>query len=259
MTKMWAVLAIVGLFAALLGGCGGGGQPQVETSPTPSTGEDAALAPCRALQALQTYHYSVSFKLESPEPEGSPTAVQPTPTTTLTREFNGPFSFEYNIDASFVAPDRVELDISGTGSPFSMIVIGDQSWVQLGGEWQQSQQGSTVPYRPVDICEAILADLDLSQGQPEEEKLNDVKALHYTFTQVPSERAMGKIFGSQSDMGILLKKLDVGLWLAEKDNSPVRIDVSSSGLYADGREMRAHILVDIKDANSSDIQVEPPS
>jgi hypothetical protein len=258
MTRMWAVLAIVSLSAALLAGCGGGGQPQVETSPTPPTGEDAALAPCRALQALQTYRYSVSLKLESPEPEGSPTPVQATPTTTLTREFNGPFLFEYNIDASFVAPDRAELNISGVGSPFTMIVIGDQSWIQLAGEWQQSQQGSTVPYRPVDICEAILADLDLSQSQPEEEEINDVKTLHYTFTQVPSEQGMGRIFGMQSDMGILLKKLDVGLWLSEEDNSPVRIDVSSSGLYADGREMRAHILVDIRDANSTDIQVEPP-
>jgi hypothetical protein len=258
MAKMWAVLALVGLFAALIGACGDGEEAQVEASPTPPTGEDAALAPCRALQSLQSYHYSVSIELTSPEPEESPAEAQPTPTSTLTREFTGPWLFEYNIEASFVAPDRVEVFISGTGAPFSMIYIGDQSWVELAGQWRQSEQPSNVSYTPPDICEAILADLDLSQGQPEEEKLNDVKTLHYTFTQVSSEEAMGKLFGIQSDMGILLKELDVDLWLAEEDNSPIRIDVSSSGLYADGREMRAHILVDIRDVNSSDIRVEPP-
>jgi len=37
------------------------------------------------------------------------------------------------------------------------------------------------------------------------------------------------------------------------------MDIGGSGLYADGYELRVHILVDIRDANSGSIQVEPLS
>jgi hypothetical protein len=46
-------------------------------------------------------------------------------------------------------------------------------------------------------------------------------------------------------------------WLAERDNWPVRIDIGGSGLYADGRDLRMHIMVESRDANSGDIRVEP--
>ena len=59
-------------------------------------------------------------------------------------------------------------------------------------------------------------------------------------------------------MDILLKKLDVDLWLSEKNNWPVRMNLSSSEVYGDGRELRVHLLLDIGDANSGDIRVEPP-
>jgi len=51
----------------------------------------------------------------------------------------------------------------------------------------------------------------------------------------------------------------VGLWLSEKGNWPVRMKLSSSGLYGDGCELRADLLLDIRDVNSADIRVEPPS
>jgi hypothetical protein len=197
--------------------------------------------------------------VESPEPEESPTGPRPTPTSTLTREFTEPFLFEYNIDASFVAPDRTEASISGAGEPFSMIVIGNQTWVYVAHQWSEAAQPTQVGYPPTGICEAVLTDLDLSQTEPLEETANDVKSLHYTFSQVSSENAMARIFGAGSDMDILIKTLDVDLWLAEKDEYTVRMDISGSGLYADGRELRAHVLVEIRDANSADIQVEPPA
>jgi hypothetical protein len=60
-------------------------------------------------------------------------------------------------------------------------------------------------------------------------------------------------------LDILLKELDVDLWLGNKDRWPVRIDIRSSGVYGDGRELRVHLLLDTRDANSGDIRVEPPS
>lgn len=262
MARVWAVLAIAGLFAVLAPACGGAEEPAAEGSPTPRpTGEEAALAPCRALQAFETYRYSANLKLESPEPSESPPELQPTPTSALTRAFTGPFAFEYDIDGSFVAPDRFQAWITGDGNSFGLIVIGSQSWIQTEpeGRWTPTTEPYQMPYKPLDICEAVLPDLDVSQAQPQEEKLNDVKALHYTFSQVHSEQAWAKIYGPGSDLDILLKKLDVDLWLAEKDKWPVRMEIRSSGLYGDERELRARILADVRDTNSDDIRVEPPS
>lgn len=258
--QAWALLAIVGLLIALAAACGGGGEQQAEGSPTPpSTAEDGALAPCQALQVLKAYRFSANVKLESPEPAENLPEPRPTPTSTLTREFSGPFSFESNLEVSFVAPDRFEV-LSTTGaSEVALIIIGDQIWVETDGGWMPTTQWYDLPYTPSEVCETVLADLDFSLVEPQEEKINDVKTLHYTFPQVSSEQAMGKIFGPESDMGILLKKLDVDLWLATEGGWPVRMDIHSSGLYADGRELRAHLLVDVRDANSPDIRVEPPS
>jgi hypothetical protein len=260
LTKAWGVLAIVGLLTALAAACGGGGEPEGEGSPTPPpTGEDAALAPCRALQALKSYRYSLDLTLESPESAETPAEPQPTPTIALTPRYTTAVRFDYAIDASFVAPDRIEAVITaGSGDAFSMISIGDQVWVELAGRWTTPSEQTGIPYLPLDICEGVLFDLDLSQVEPQEEKLNDVKSLHYSLPQASAPQAMAKIFGVSSDMAILIKTLDVELWLAENDKWPVHLDIDGSGFYTDGRELRVHVSIDVRDANSGDIQVEPP-
>lgn len=250
-----AVLAVLGLVASLLAACGGG----EEEPASPPGGEDEAIASCRALEALEKYRYIVNWSLESPELTESPTAGQPTPTSDLTRDYIGHFFFEHNIEASFVAPDRIDAIISSAGGvPFRMITIGNQNWALFADHWREALAEQRIGYRPLDICNAILVDLTLSQAERQEEKVNDIESIHYSFSQVPSQQAMAMIFGPDSDTVSLITAADVELWMAEKDNWPVRIEVSGSGLYADGRELRMHILVEIRDANSDDIQVEPP-
>jgi len=260
LTKTWGLLAIVGLLAALAAGCGGGGEPQAEASATPApTAEDGDLAPCQALQALEAYRYTVELRLESPEPSETPAGPRPTPTSTITRNFGGHYLFEYTIETSFVAPDRFAALLTGdSGEPLAMIAIGALVWTEGPSGWKLDDEPFTIPYQPPVICEAVLADLDLSAAEPQEEKVNDVETLHYTFPGVHSEQAWAKIHGPGSDLDILLKELDVDLWLSEKDTWPVRMKLSSSGLYGDGRELRVDLLVDIRDANSADIRVEPP-
>lgn len=260
LTKAWGLVAIVGLLIALAAACGGGDEPQAEGSATPpSTVEDGALAPCQALQALEAYRYTVELRLESPEPSEAPGEPRPTPTGTIVRSFGGDFLFEYVIEASFVAPDRFDaLLTAGSEEPVAVITIGGQVWTLTPGGWRLAQGPYTIPYQPPVTCEAVLVDLDLSATEPQEEKVNDVDTLHYTFTEVHSEQAWAKIYGPGSDLDILLKELDVELWLSEKDNLPVRMKLSSSGLYGDGRELIVDLLMEIRDANSADIQVEPP-
>jgi hypothetical protein len=261
LTKAWGLLVIAGLLIALAAACGGGGE---EGSPTPlptgtpsPTEENSALAACQALQALDTYRYLETMTLESSQPAETPSESQLTPST-LTRESTEPTQFEYDIDASFQAPDRTEAAITANQQePFTMINIGDQVWVQVAGTWRTGP--APIPYKPPDICQAVLSDLDLSQVEPQEEKVNDVKSLHYTFSQASAPEAMANIFGQGSDADVLIKTLDVELWLAEKDGWPVRMDIGGSGLYADGGELRVHFSIDVRDANSADIQVEPPA
>jgi hypothetical protein len=258
----WALLALAGLVSVLAAACGGGSEPEAEGSPTPPlTEEDGTLPPCEAFRALETYRYTVEVTLESPDPTENPPESQLTPTSSVTSPFTEPYLFEYDIDASFVAPDRVQALITSgwLDEPFGMIDIGGQVWMQtgVGKEWKTFETG--VPYKPLEICEGVVPTLDLSLVEPQQEKVNDVETLHYSFSQVPTQQALGKIFGEQSDMAILIKTLDVELWLAEKDRWPARMDIAGSGLYSDGRELRVHILVNVRDANSGDIQVEPPS
>ena len=72
------------------------------------------------------------------------------------------------------------------------------------------------------------------------------------------EQATGACRRALGPQQHLLKNLDADPWLAEKDNWLVRMEIRSSGLYGDGRELRAQLLLHIRDANSGDIRVEPP-
>jgi hypothetical protein len=259
------ILAVLMLVGGLAMACAGG----EESTPTQgaTVGPEGVLAPCVALNGLTAYRYSVQLELASPKPtEGGaePTegAAEPTatPTTTFTRPYTGDFAFDYRIDADFVAPDRTQALITSGGSELPMIIIGQDSWVHLGDAgWRPPEYPTPLPYQPADVCQAVFPELDLSAFEPQEEDANDVATLRYTLSQVPAGQALAKIFGPESDMALLISKLDADVWLAKKDGWPVRMDISAVGVYGDGRELRAHLLIDIKDANSGDIKVEPPA
>jgi len=256
LSRAWLILAALTLIGGLATACGGG---EESAAPTPSVteGQEGIPAPCLALESLNTYRYSVQLKMESPEPTESPTV---TPTTGITRPYTGDFVFDYQIDADFVAPDRTEALIDSGVGELPMIVIGQEVWIRLGeGSWTQPQYPTPLPYRPPDICQGRFPELALSLVEPAEEEPNDVKALRYTLPEVPAGQAMAKIFGPDSDMTLLISELDVDVWLAKKDGWPVRMEISGNGLYGDGRELRVHLLVDVKDANSGDIKVERPA
>lgn len=277
LTKLWAALVALGLAAALAVACNGGGegegsptvqptggttaQPTAEGSLTPGpTGQATTSAPCQALASLKSYRYVSNVTLESPEEIVPFTEGQPTPVATLTRDFQGPFQFEYNIDASLVVPDRIDAMIdTGTGDSSNLIFIGDKQWILQEGQWREGGAQYGLPYKPIDVCNALFAELSLDQAQGEKETVNDVAARHYAFPATPPGQAVATIFGPQSDMAVLFQAMNVEVWVAEKGGWPVRMDIQGSGLYSDGRELRAHLRVELRDANNKDIKVEPPA
>lgn len=266
LAKLWGVLAGLGLVAALMAACNGGGdnsptvQPTGEapTSPQP-TQQATTSAACQALASLDKYRYVSNVSLESPEEFAPSGEGEPTPATTMTREFTGPFLFEYNIDASLVSPDRVSAEMRvGVGEPFNIIIVGDRHWITVGSDWQEVGAQYVVPYRPLEICNAIFPEIDLSQAQGEKESVNGVSALHYTFAGTPSGQAMASIFGPESDMDILFQDMNVEVWVTEKDGWPVKMDIQTSGLYGDRRELTGHLQIELRDISKGDITVEPP-
>jgi hypothetical protein len=258
LSRAWLILAALALIGGLATACAAGEESAAPT-PSPTQGQEGIPAACLALQNLKTYRYSVQLELESPEPAEGPAQPTVTPTTAITRPYTGDFLFEYQVDADFVAPDRTSVLIDSGGGELAMIVIGQEVWTRMGeGGWARPQHPPPLPYQPLDICQALLPELDLSSLEPQEEEANDVKALRYTLPEVSAGQALVKIFGPESDMAFLISTLDADLWLAKKDGWPVRMEISGSGLYGDGRELRVYLLIDIKDVNSDDITVEPP-
>jgi len=277
-TKLWAAIVTLGLAvvlsAAACGDGGGdeGGSPTAQPTDTglstvgptaaasPSiqpTQQVAASAACQALTALKTYRYISNLTLQVPE-EPVPPEERPTPAATLTRDIEGAYLFEYDIDGAVVAPDRLDVQITGgTQNPFGIIIIGDQRWISLEGEWRESPQ-TVVPYQPMDVCNALFPELNLDQARGEKTTVNDVNALHYVLPATPSGQTIATIFGPTSDMAILMQTMDIEVWTAEKDGWPVEMDIQSKGVYANGRQLQAHIHIELRDINDKDIRVEPP-
>lgn len=254
MTNAWGLLAVVGLLAALAAACGGGG-PETEQSPTPPpTGEEAALAPCRALEELKTYRFTSQLRIEAEE-WPVPAEGQPTPVATPAPEV-----FEYVVEASYQAPDRIQGLTGPPGNELPILAIGDERWYDLGGGWTQDPRLPPVRYQPITICRAIFPDLDLSVVEPQHEAMDKVEALHYHFDDVRSEEAIARIpaIGS-GPLSEALKEFQVDVWLAEKDGWPVRVEFRSSGRIADGQKASLELSTELRDVNDKSIKVEPPS
>jgi len=259
-------LATAATLAAVVAvACGGGGAP-TPASPTAvsTTAEVTRLAPCNALEGFKTYRFTSHLKLESPEPSGQSTpSPQPTAgggaTATPARghTFVGPFLFDYQVDADFVAPNRISAVVSGGAFPLSIIVIGDMGWAEVDGRWLERPR-EVIPYQPLDACRALFSELDLWAVQPQSETVNGTATLHYSLPGVAKGQALAKIFGPGSDEDYVIQKMSVDVWLTEKGGWPARMEIRGSGFYADGRELRMELVVDVKDVNNKKIKVERP-
>jgi hypothetical protein len=253
-------LLVLGLVLVLAAACGGGGSDN--SSPTPQvTGGPpgaATAAPCQMLVEADTYRYVAKVTLDSPETTETPSEDLPLPSPTLTRPFTGPFLFQYDVEATVVAPDRFAYTITTAGAePFGVVVIGQDTWAQFDGNWRVSQPVS-VGYQAIPICEAILPELDLSQAQPESEDIDGTKTRHYSFARNASPEGVGKVFGVGSDMDLLIDTLDVDLWLSEDDDSLVRLEAQGKGLYSDNRPLMVRVVLDVRDIDDDDVKVEAP-
>jgi hypothetical protein len=216
--------------------------------------------PCQTLANAKTFRYVSKVTLESPETTETPTAELPLPSSTRTRAFQGPFLYQVDVDASVVTPDRFRFAITTTDTPpFGIIVIGQEIWRETNGNWELTSQPVDVLYQPIPVCEAILPELNLAQAEPQREELDGLETAHYSFLKNASPEGVAKVFGENSDMALLIKALDVDLWLSDDGDELVRLELKGKGLYSDARPLMVHLVLDVRDINDESITVEPPT
>jgi hypothetical protein len=198
--------------------------------------------------------------LESPETTETPTADLPPPSATVARAFGGPFLYQYDVEASVITPDRFRFTITTTDVPsVSIIAIGQEVWQETDGTWQPQTQPPSIPYQPIPVCEAILPELDLAQAAPQRENIDGLDTIHYSFPKNASPQGVAAVFGEGSDMALLIKTLNVNLWLSGDGANLVRLEFEGKGLYSSGRPLMVHVVLDVRDINDKDIKIEPPT
>ncbi len=266
LARLWAALVALSAVIAVTAACGNDGPsvgsptPQATAAATPIASPAALAAPCQTLVDAKTFRYVARRTYESPDTTETPTAEMPLPSSTLTRDFGAePFSDEYVVDGSVVAPDRHYFKITATGGePFGAIVIGSQLWWEEGGVWEARSGPLAVSYQPPGVCQAILSELDLGQAEPQREEIDGLQTIHYSFPKNPSPSGMAQVFGENSDAALLVPAPDVDVWLSEDGQELVRLELGGKGLYSDGRLLIVRLVIDVRDINDESITIEPP-
>jgi hypothetical protein len=239
------------LISLLLIACGGGGNG--EPSALPANG----AAVCEALKGAERFRYTFKHVLESPQQENPPTDPP-------ARDYSIPpshadFLFELTHTGSAVRPDRLDFVISTTEDQPSArtIRIGENQWFLLGDSWQVATEPGSFPFTPPNICDVLVAPLDLAGKTADPQTVGDTEARHVR-VDAATLSAAAQLFGPASDMGRLLTSFDVDLWLDKDNDRLVKVEAVSKGTYPFGRELSLTLVMEVSSYNDDEIEIQPP-
>lgn len=251
-----ASVAMALAFAA----CGGGGavDPDVQRLPSQFRGEDV-LAFCESLSELHGYRFTVSFDIQSPQPQGPvdeelvgdpPFALAPT---------SPDFAISQAYEGAVVNPDRLEYELGQGSAALTVRVIGAQEWISAGGgAWAASTSPRQFGFDPQSVCTAIATGLELIDAEVSDDEVEGRGRLRFSAEDVDVPVASNLLaFGPGSDMGRLLNRFDVDVWTTE-DLVPVQLRARGEGQYPSGRTMSMELLLTLRDLNDRSIEIEPP-
>ena len=241
------------LLSLLVTGCGGGGNDNGEPSALPANGS----AVCEAVKGAERFRYTLNYVLESPQQESPPT--DPPAADYAIPPSQPDFRFDITHSGSAVRPDRLDFVISTTPDQPSTrtIRIGENQWFLLGDSWQVASEPGSFPLTPPNVCDVLVAPLDLTGKTADLQTVGDTEARHVR-VDAASLSAASQLFGPASDMGRLLTSYDVDLWLDKKNDRLVKLEAVSKGSYPFGRELSLKIVMDVSSYNDDEIEIQPP-
>ncbi len=145
------------------------------------------------------------------------------------------------------------------GGTMEIIIVGQDQWINLDGEWMYSQAspdemddfGMGMIFTPDEIFSgAANGDYDYVG----KEKINGIRTKHYRFDLDPAQAAD---FGDVTDM----TEGQADVWVADEPNLPhfpVKLVIVTKGEIEDGVQGTATIEMEITDVNAP-ITIEPPA
>ena len=213
---------------------------------------------CEPLTNLESYRYQteVTFDLAERDPSSEPTDPY----------YPGPFTLTQVVEGVVQRDGKVEATTRTTeppGSETNTIVIEDQAWLKpVDFDWVFIDLATSpfpIVYFPLDTCNAIAPDIDVSTETGKLEDVGDVPSLRYSFDSLSSQLlARHPSFGPQSDAGRLISEFRGDIWIAEKDHYITRLDIEGTGTYENGRPLTVKIFLEVFDQNDDSIRIEAP-
>ena len=240
-----AALAGPALIFALA--CGGDSEddPSADAYAPSGSGDGAQLVDISRsaanLEALRSFRFDVSMKLDFAQPSGDD----------LSSALAGLIG-DIKVTGAYVAPDSLQVETVFAGEEIAYVQIGSQAWTKVDGAWQVTPADAT----PNDLFQELLPQEVLRAAKTSSEKVNGVEATRYSFDK-ESLLTLAALFGEGPADLDDVSEVTFDLWLTDA-NIPVKLVIAVAGQDENGQDVSVDLELNIRDINSSSIEIEPP-
>ncbi|MFQ5880116.1 MAG: hypothetical protein ACE5IZ_08095 [Dehalococcoidia bacterium] len=235
--------------------------PAVPDTPTPTATATPRPPGTARLMDLSSYRYTMRWEIAG---------VDSVVAERLGRLADDPDAlpdpFVVVVRGSFVAPDSQEASytISGVDGEFTVVVIDNDQWLKLPGgaiigpttfEGSLDDVNEAVSFWDQRVAEA---DVPITCAGAGTELVNGVAARHCQITTATIQQ-LARLLDVDIDEEGQITTLSFDLWVHDSEGYPVRVRMALQGVDEEEKAFSVQGALDITDANSPAIQVQPPS
>jgi hypothetical protein len=217
-------------------------------------GLDSGGVNCAALKD-QPYRFlsTVTYNVEapvSPTPEGVPPGPDP---ITLTQQIAGVVE-----DADSYQADMSLINGAITNTS-SAVRDGNSSWLKTTGDWtEQSGEYELVPYRPLELCEAMAPDIDVGTATGVTEDVNGISSARLDLAALETDWPdRSTDFGPGSDVATLINAFNGSVWVAAAGSYISKAQLTGDGIYPDGSLFHFEISYEVSEYGAAITVVRP--
>ena len=209
------------------------------------------------LQELTSFRFDFSMTLDlGGLGSGSGTAGEDPFADALAMAFLGLLG-GIEAEGAYVAPDKVEVRLTLAGQEMGYVQIGDDAWMNDGAGWQATQAGESLDFSqsPADLLSDFLPQQVLQAAETSSETVNGVETTRYSFDRealAQLSEDMGEPAGLED-----ISEANLDIWLTE-GSVPVKLLVNMAGQDETGQSLSLQLDANVRDINSSSIEIEAP-